>query len=127
MKIYLSVAFKDSKELKKLMLFLQEQGHEVFRAPYVFSDNPESLFKNNVDERKEHIKWVDGCDVLIADISEPSEGRAMMIQRAVDMGKKIVFIKKGNREIGHVFQGLVDEVGCLEYENIEKVVEKLDL
>ena len=133
----------ESKEnLTKLTKSLQEMGYQVYRAPYVFSDDPEVYLRNHLnldhnpsysEQREAHIKWVDEADILLAEISSKSEGRSMIIQRALDaplMGikkKKIVLIKgrQFDRRLGRIVRGLIEsgEVKYFEYDRIEEVVE----
>ena len=145
MKIYFSVdpeAGGESVEnLKKLMKFLQDQGHTVYRASYIFSKN-QNLFlqkelglnrePTNVEHGEAHIKWIDNADLLLADLSIPSEGRSMIIQRAIErqeMGMpKIPIVlfkgKKFDRKYGVMIKGLIEsgKVTYYEYENIDEVV-----
>ena len=146
MKIYLSVdpevtGGETIENLKKLTEFIQEQGHIVFRAPYVLANDPEKylrdVFGNGrelsaAEQRKLHMQWIDESDLLIAELSLSSEGRAMIIQRALDkprMGLSktpIIFIKGKQfpRKFGRIVRGLIEgrEVTYFEYNSIQDVI-----
>ena len=146
MKIYFSVdpevaGGESIENLRKLMNFLQDEGHIVYRAPYVLSDNPDLFLQKELGlaskatytkQRETHIKWIDDADVLLADVSVPSEGRSMIIQRAIDKPEiglpctPIILIKgkRFNRRFGKIVQGLIESgsVVYYEYENIDSVI-----
>ncbi|MBI3576581.1 hypothetical protein HY086_00905 [Candidatus Gottesmanbacteria bacterium] len=133
------------ENLKKVMEFLQSRGYTVYRAPYVFADDRDEFLQRELgldrpatlpQQRDLHMKWIDQTDILLADISTSSEGRAMIIQRALDkptMGlpqTHIIFIKgkSFDRHIGKIVRGLIegDEVVYFEYDRIEEVIENWD-
>ncbi|MFQ6009806.1 MAG: hypothetical protein ACE5J7_01660 [Candidatus Aenigmatarchaeota archaeon] len=146
MKIYFSVVpevagGESIENLKKLMHFLQDQGHVVYRAPYILSEDPNQFLQkelgfdrepNYTEQREAHMKWIDNADILLADLSVISEGRSMIIQRAIDkpeMGlpnTPIILIKgkKFNRRIGKLTSGLIEssKVIYYEYNNIDEVI-----
>lgn len=148
MKIYFSVdpEVEESESIDnliKLWTFLTEKGYVVFRAPYIFAENPDDYLKKELglkknpsykEQRAAHMKWLDESDILLADISVPSEGRSMIIQRTLDKPKmgmnptKIILIKgnKFNRKFGRIVKGLIEsgEVIYYEYQKIENVMEK---
>jgi len=150
MRIYLSIDPEAEdvatiEDGKTLMSFLQAQGHTIYRAPYVLSKNPDLFLRKELGldrdvtfegQRDVHMKWVDKSDLLIADISEASEGRAMIIQRAIDkpaMGlpyTPIILIKKKNRDrhFGKIVRGLIEKKDILyhEYESIQDFIDKWD-
>jgi hypothetical protein len=146
MKIYFSVdpeagGGESVENLKKLMCFLQDQGNVVYRAPYVLSENPNLFLQKELgldkapsfaEQREIHLKWIDDADLLLADISVPSEGRSMIIQRAIDkpeMGlpnTPVILIKgKGfERRFGKIMSGLIEsgKVTYYEYKNIDEIM-----
>ena len=148
MKIYFSVDLEteggeSEVNLTKLMEFLQNERYIVYRAPYALSNNPDTFLKNLTKSKKNlsltkqreiHIKWIDEADLLLAEISAKSEGRAMIIQRALDkpfMGRNNtpIIIIKGNRfkrKIGKIVKGLIasEEVIYFEYDEIDEVIKQ---
>ncbi len=149
MKIYFSVeeinaSNKESaEELKKLMKFLQDNGHLVFRAPFAFSNDPELFLQKELglnrkptfaEQRTAHMKWIDDADIMLADVSTPSEGRSMALQRAVDKPERglqytpiiLIKAKKFERNFGRLVKGLIEggKVVYYEYENINDVIKE---
>jgi len=146
MKIYFSVDFEaigeeSAENQKKLMHFLQNQGHMLYRAPYAFSENPDLFLQKELrlnrkptytEQREIHMKWIDEANLLLANVSAPSEGRSMIIQRAIDKPKMglpftpIILIKgkKFDRRFGKIVTGLIEsgKVVYYEYETIDDVI-----
>ncbi|MEX0616276.1 MAG: hypothetical protein WD231_00520 [Candidatus Woykebacteria bacterium] len=147
MKIYFSVdpevsGGESDVNLRKLMTFLQDEGHKLYRAEYVFATDPDLFLQKELglnrkptfrEQREVHIKWIDESDLLLAEISAPSEGRSMVIQRAIDKPRMglpytpIIIIKgkKFDRRIGKIVRGLIEsgEVVYYEYDKLEEVIE----
>jgi hypothetical protein len=146
MRIYFSVdpeatGGESADNLKKLMQFLQGQGNIVYRAPYAFSENPDAFMQKELGldelpefakQREAHIRWIDDADILLADVSAPSEGRSMILQRALDKPKMglpltpIILIKGKvfKRDFGKIVKGLIESGSVIyyEYENIDEVI-----
>jgi len=145
MKIYFSVVEEthvgNFEGNKQLMTFLQSQGHKLYRAPYVFSEDHRTFLRKELkikrdatysERRKIHLKWIDNSDLLLADVSYISEGMLMIVQRALDkpaMGLNktpIILIRDKNKErkFGSLIKGLIEarQVVYFEYENINEVI-----
>ena len=145
MKIYFSVDTVQEDEpiegLKKLMGFLHEEGHTLYRAPYILSKNPDLYLQKELglkrkptskEERALHMRWIDDSDLLLADVSAPSEGRSIIIQRALDkpaMGLPytpvmLIRDKKVERRFGKIMSGIIhsNETVYYEYANIKDVI-----
>ena len=136
-----AVGEESSENQRKLIHFLEKEGYLVYRAPYVFSDDPDLFLQKELglnrkptyaEQREAHLKWIDDADILVADVSAPSEGRSAIIQRALDKPKmglpptKIILIKakRINRKFGKIMQGLIEsgKVVYFEYDQIEEVI-----
>ena len=149
MNIYFSidpeVSGGETKEnLKKILHFLTSQGHTVYRAPYVLAENPNQYLLKHFgvaaddfsSQLKLHLKWIDASDVLLADVSTKSEGRSMIIQRALDKPRMglpvtpIIFIKnrRFDRRFGRIVRGLIQskQVNYFEYTEIADVKNNWD-
>ena len=146
MDVYFSVdpeATSDLQEAREFLKFLQAQGHTVYRAPYVLSDSPSTFLREQfgltkeqscTEQREMHLRWIDDSDLLVADISAPSEGMWVIIQRALDkaaMGLNktpVILIKNKNkqRRFGKIVRGLIesDKVAYCEYASINEVARK---
>jgi hypothetical protein len=144
MKIYFSVDPEVSggetmENLKHLMTFLQNTGHTIYRGPYVLADDPEQYLLDNfgirpddfAGQHKLHFDWIDQVDLLLAEVSTKSEGRSMIIQRALDkplMGlppTPVILIKNRqlDRHFGRIVRGLIQDkqVVYFEYDTIAEV------
>lgn len=150
MKVYFSVDPEaedenHSNSLKKLNSFFLTKKYLLFRSPYVFSKDPKKFLMDElkikrdptkVEQRQIHFKWIDDSDLLVADISFPSEGRSMIIQRAIDkplMGlpsTPIILIKNKQykRRFGKIVQGLLEDkkITFFEYKDINEVIKAWD-
>lgn len=146
MKIYFSIDPEVSdlvatRAAKKLLNFLQKQGHIVFRAPYALAKDPDFWLRKSLhfkktpsfaQQREIHVGWIDKADLLVADISDKSEGMVMIIQRALDKPliglnfTPIILLKNKNRDrkFGRIVKGLIESgrVVFFEYDSIDNVV-----
>ena len=144
MNIYFSVDPEVSggetpENLRRVLQFLLHLGHDVYRAPYALAENPDRYLQKNLGvspddfkgQRALHMEWIDKADVLLADVSNKSEGRSMIIQRALDkplMGlpaTPVILIKNRalSRHFGRIIRGLIqtEKVIYFEYDSIEEV------
>lgn len=84
------------------------------------------------EQREAHMMWIDKSDLLLAELSTPSEGRSMIIQRALDKPDlalpftPIILIKgrRFKRKFGKIVKGLIEsgKVVYFEYGKIEEVI-----
>jgi hypothetical protein len=144
MRVYFSIDLEaaggESREhLLAVTQFLESRGHEVLRAPYVLADNPDAYLRDTFgiapDDFKSqlelHYEWVDSSDLVLADMSQKSEGRAMIIQRALDkpslglVRTPILLIqsKQFKRSFGRIVRGLIasQQVNFYEYDDLENL------
>lgn len=85
-----------------------------------------------IEQREAHLKWIDNSDLLLAELSTPSEGRSMVIQRALDKKElRLPFTpiipikgKRFKRKFGKIVKGLIEsgKVVYFEYDKIEEVI-----
>jgi hypothetical protein len=98
MKVYLSVPMVANRSLSRALVMaraIEEAGHEL-TSPWVLgaieADRPVQL-----DVFKRDKTGAEVCDVLVADVSEPSTGVGMEIMAAHKAGKRIVLaVKRGH-------------------------------
>ena len=132
------------KNLKKLLDFLVRKGHVIYRAPYVLAEDHDQYLLENfgvkaddfAGQLKLHLEWIDKSDLLLADVSNKSEGRSMIVQRALDkplMGLSatpIIFIKsrRFDRRFGRIVRGVIQDKKIIyfEYDNIAEVEDHWD-
>ena len=121
MKVYLSVPMIANRALQRALLMakaIRDSGHEV-TSPWVLAPienpNPEQV---NVFRRD--LQGAEGCDAIVADVSEPSIGVGMEIMAAFKAGKRILLVEmKGSvtsRMLSHM-----DKKAVVEFEKDEDV------
>jgi 2'-deoxynucleoside 5'-phosphate N-hydrolase len=97
LKVYLSVPMIANRSLdraKMLAKAIEDSGNEM-SSPWVLGQIEKSSSPVNVFERDRI--GSETCDVLVADVTEPSIGVGMEIMAAYKAGRRVVLIvKKGN-------------------------------
>jgi len=107
LKVYLSVPMIANRAIERAKLMakaIQDSGHEV-TSPWVLGPIEKSSHSDvNVFERD--TEGAEKCDILVADVSEPSIGVGMEIMASYKAGKRIVLVvKKGkvtSRMLSHM-------------------------
>lgn len=126
---------------QQLMDFLHQRGYIVHRAEYVFASNPERFMKDTMEQLGTdsklfvHEHWVDEADIVVADVTAPSEGRLYIIKHALDKphrdlpAPKLILIKdkSSQRRFGSIIQELIDtRAAYFEYSDIQEVIDNWD-
>jgi 2'-deoxynucleoside 5'-phosphate N-hydrolase len=97
LKVYLSVPMVANRAIDRANLMakaIQDSGHEV-TSPWVLGPIEKHGSAVNVFERD--TEGAEKCDILVADVSEPSIGVGMEIMAAYKAGRRIVLVvKRGN-------------------------------
>ena len=95
MKIYFSASIAGGRKYldiyKKIVDFLKEKGHVVLSEHIIRDDifsheekwAPKKVFQQD-------IQWLDECDVVIAEVSNPSLGVGYEICYGLQIGKKVL-------------------------------------
>ena len=101
---------------------IRDAGHEV-TSPWVLGPIEHSdPSMANVFRRD--TEGAEKCDVLVADVTEPSTGVGMEIMAAYKAGRRIILVEKR----GHVTSRMLshmDKKETVEYEGDEEVFERL--
>ena len=129
MKVYLSVPMIANRALSRARLMaraITDSGNEL-TSPWVLGQMGETASAVNVFHRDRI--GSETCDVLVADVTEPSIGVGMEIMAAYKAGRRIVLVtKKGNvtsRMLQHMDRGetveYVDESEV--YEGLTRLLE----
>ena len=98
MKVYLSVPMIANRALSRANLMakaIMDSGHEV-SSPWVLGPI-ESSDPSAVNVFRRDMGGAEGCDVLVADVTEPSIGVGMEIMAAYKAGRRIVLVGKKGR------------------------------
>ncbi len=125
MKVYLSVPMIANRALGRAQLMaraIEDSGHQV-TSPWVLGPI-EKTAAHTVDVFRRDMHGAEDCDVIVADVTEPSIGVGMEIMAAYKAGRRVVLVaKKGNvasRMLLHM-----DGKEILEYEEDSQVYEGL--
>ena len=132
MKIYFSGSIAGGRKYldiyKKIVAYLKEKGHQVL-TDHIIIDNilefenqlkPEEIFQRDID-------WLNGCDVVIAEVSNPSLGVGYEICHALE--RKIptlciyqpgIFVSR--MIVGNTSPGLT----LFEYQDEDSLFQKLE-
>ena len=126
MNIYFSCSITggrgDQPVYAALVDYLLERGHEVPTAilarPEVMADEgvvkPEDVYERDV-------RWVNGCDALIAEVSTPSHGVGYEIALALSLGKPVLCVYEEGRRVSKMLTG--NQHPCMHlgtYRNVEE-------
>ncbi len=125
MKVYLSVPMIANRALGRAELMaraIRDSGHEV-TSPWVLgpiehpAHSPVNVFYRDMRGAEE-------CDVLVADVTEPSIGVGMEIMAAYKAGRRVVVVTGKGRTISRMLQHM-DRKETLEYEKEGEIYPKL--
>ncbi len=132
MKIYFSASIAGGRKYlaiyKKIVTYLKELGHEVLSEHIIrddiFSDEerwaPRKVFEQD-------IKWLDECDVVIAEVSNPSLGVGYEICYALKKGLKVFCAYESGLFISKMITGNTSEnLTLFEYQEARELFEKID-
>ena len=121
MKVYLSVPMIANRALERAQLMAEaiaDSGHEV-TSPWVLgpiaNSDPSVV---NVFQRDRDA--AEGCDVLVADVSEPSIGVGMEIMAAYKAGRRVILVTKKGKLASRMLQHM-DRKETVEYEEDNEV------
>lgn len=124
MKIYLSVPMIANRALARARLIakaIEDSGNEV-SSPWVLGPIEKGASPVNVFDRDR--VGSETCDVLIADVTEPSIGVGMEIMAAYKAGRRIILVAKKGNITSRMLQHM-DRKETLEYGEDEEVYEGL--
>ena len=106
----------------KLMAKAIEDGGNEVASPWVLGQIERSKSQVNVFERDR--VGSETCDVLVADVTEPSVGVGMEIMAAYKAGRKVVIVLKKGNVTSRMLQHM-DGKETLEYEDESEVYKRL--
>ena len=125
MKVYLSVPMIANRALGRAQMMakaIQDAGHQV-TSPWVLgSIEHSSPSAVNVFQRDKN--GAEQCDLIVADVTEPSTGVGMEIMAAYKAGRKIVLVTKKGSVTSRMLQHM-DGKETLEYEHESEVYQGL--
>ena len=111
-----------SLERAKLMAKAIEDSSNEVTSPWVLGQIEKSTSQVNVFERDRI--GSETCDVLVADVTDPSIGVGMEIMAAYKAGRKVVIVAKKGNVTSRMLQHMEGKE-TLEYEDDTEVYERL--
>jgi len=125
MKVYLSVPMITNRALDRAKLMakaIEDSGNEI-TSPWVLGPiEKSSSVSVNVFHRDR--EGAELCDVIVADVSEPSIGVGMEIMAAYKAGKRIILVVRKGNVTSRMLQHM-DGKETIEFQNDSEVYEKL--
>lgn len=125
MKVYLSVPMIANRSLERAKLMadvIRESGHELV-SPWVLGEI-ERQAQSSVNIFQRDMKGAEGCDVIVADISQPSTGVGMELMAAYKAGRRIITVVKKGSTISRMLAHM-DRREAIEFEDEEQLAEGL--
>lgn len=119
MKAYITCPVSYSKErlnlLPEIEKIVKKKGIETF--VFKISNNPREIFERDYEQLK-------SCDIIIAEVSEPSHGVGIEIGISYCLGLKIILLQEKGKQATKLAQGIPNVI-IIEYDNLEDLKEKL--
>ncbi|MDG6909292.1 MAG: hypothetical protein JRN08_02890 [Nitrososphaerota archaeon] len=121
MKVYLSVPMIKNRALARAKLMaraIRESGYEV-SSPWVLGPIEHSD-PSIVNVFRRDTEGAEGCDILVADVTEPSVGVGMEIMAAYKAGRRIILVEKTGLVVSRMLSHM-DRKETVEYSRDEDV------
>ncbi len=131
MNIYFSCSItggrSDEQTYQKIITYLLDNGHEVPTA-HLAEANVVDLEKvvspDDVFERD--IRWLQQCDMVIAEVSTPSHGVGFEIAYALNLGKRVLCLYRKGERVSKMITGNSDpNIQVVDYANMDEAVSKI--
>jgi 2'-deoxynucleoside 5'-phosphate N-hydrolase len=121
MKAYITCPVTQSKErlnlLPEIEKIVKSKGIETF--VFKISNNPKEIFKRDYEQLK-------SCDIIIAEVSEPSHGVGIEIGISYCLGLKIILLQEKGKNVTKLAEGIPNVI-IIEYENAKDLKDKLNI
>ena len=125
MKVYLSVPMVTNRALKRAELMaktIEQAGHEVTSRWVLGEMDQQSPTVIDVFQRDK--KGAENCDILVADVSQPSIGVGMEIMAAYDANRRIILVQKRGSVASRMLLHM-DRKELVEFDDDESLVRGL--
>jgi len=110
---------QDESIYDRIARFLLAAGHEVPSAVFAFAggEGDENVMTASQVFARD-TRWIDECEVLIAEVSTPSHGVGFEIGYALNLGKPVVCVYQMNSRVSKMLLGNPHpKLQTMEYEN----------
>jgi nucleoside 2-deoxyribosyltransferase len=131
MNIYFACSITGGREdepiYQKIVAALQADGHEVPTALLAGSDVIElEVIADPVDVYTRDTNWIEGCDLLVAEVSTPSHGVGYEIGYALGLEKPVLCLHRKGVPVSKMITGNHDfRLKILAYADGDEAVMKL--
>lgn len=133
MKIYFSASIAGGRKYlpvyKQIVAYLKDQGHEVLSEHIIRDDiftDKEKRAPRKVFEQD--IKWLDECDVVIAEVSNPSLGVGYEICYALTNGLRVLCVYETGLFVSKMITGNTGEtLELFEYGELDMLLERISV
>lgn len=134
MKIYFAGSIRGGRDdldiYIKIINYLKNFGEVL--TEHIGEPSLTSFGENHTTDESIHdrdMEWLENCDILIAEVTNPSMGVGYEIGRAIERGKKVICLyrKHGNKgkRLSAMIGGCKDVINE-EYDNLESVKRIID-
>jgi len=119
MKAYITCPISHSKERWKFLPEIKKIVEEKGINSYVFEvgGEPTEIFNTDYSQLK-------SCDLIIADVSEPSHGVGLEIGISYCLNLKRIFLLEKGKQVTKIIQGMPNTI-IIEYENLKDLKNKI--
>jgi|GEM_PF-222246 2-iminobutanoate/2-iminopropanoate deaminase len=125
MKVYLSVPMIANRALERASLVaevIRSCGHELV-SPWVLGEIERSQ-PGSVNIFQRDMKGAEGCDIIVADVSQPSTGVGMELMAAYKAGRRIITLAKRGSTISRMLMHM-DGKEMIEFDDDTQLARKL--
>ena len=127
MKIYFAGAITKASE-EDVQMYAQIIKHLNTKGEVLtehVGDAENSMYGNSAEEiRSRDLEWLDSCHVVVAEVTRPSHGVGMELERSKD--KKVLCLHMcSEKEVSNMIKG-VSNIVCVKYSDLEEAKKAID-
>ncbi len=128
-KFYFAGAIRGGREKVDVFIHINEllEKYGEVLDKHVANPNVNKLEENfSLEERYlRDLKWINECDMVIAEVSTPSLGVGYEVSYAVSLGKKVIALCDEKANISAMIGGN-NKIDLIMYKDVEELLSKLD-
>ena len=128
MKFYFAGAIRSGRDNLDIYIKINEllEKYGEVLDKHVANPNVNNMEKNNSLETiyKRDIRWIEECDMVVAEVSKPSLGVGYEISYAENLGKRVICVYDEKINISAMIGGN-DYLELIKYKNKEDLIKQL--